>query len=744
MKVPSVALISTYVPRLCGIAHFTHNLATAVCDTSGHHLGENPKVQILALHNPSDGFRYGPEVTFVIRHSQRRDYIEAAQYLNLSSVDLVCLQHEYGIFGGEDGKYVLDLLESLNKPVVTTLHTVLAEPSESQKKILQTLCEASGTLVVISEMARDILKRVYGVHGERILHIHHGVHEVPFLDSGFYKDQFQLEGKKVLLTFGFLGPDKGIEHAIDAVSLLVEEFPDLVYIVLGSTHPDLKKQSGEGYRMALQQRAQDRGIKEHVIFLDRFLPRQQLLEFLLTADIYVAPLLNQDQISSGTLAYAMGCGKAIVSTPTWYAEELLAEGRGLLTPFADSKEMADRIRRLLLNEVERNQIRKRAYQFSQRMVWKKAARSYMDCFKSTAERGLLRHPLYQILTPLPEMRLDHLRRMTDDTGLLQDAIYATPRRSHGYTTDENARALSLVIHHRAFFQDDSVLPLAETYLSFLCHAFEEEPARFHNQMGFDRRWLDRLGSEDCQGRALAALAEFLLLAPNDASAAIAQDLFARALPPLKTFTSPRAWAWVVEACDTYLKRFGGAKDVREIREEMAFRLLGAFEANASPDWPWCEDELTYDNARLCQALIVAGVVTDHGEKIRYGLASLEWLLKIQTCPETGRLSLIGSLGWMRRGEEKAQFDQRPSDAAGLLAACHVAYNATKDKKWLTEMRKCFNWFMGSNDLNVPLYDFQTHGCRDGLQANGANHNQGAEALTAYLSALLRMNEAGAA
>jgi len=743
MKCPSVAFISTALPRMCGIATFTNHIASSFSMLSGIPLSQNPRVKLIAIHNPAENLRYPPEVEFIIRQPQKKDYIEASEFLNISQVDVVCLQHEYGIFGGDDGRYIIDLLENLRKPVVTTFHTVLQNPSPGQKEVLKKVSELSSYVIVIAEKAKTMLQEVYSVPDEKILHIYHGVPDVPFMDPNFYKDQFNFEGKRVLLTFGLIGPGKGIEYAIDAVSLVAQKYPQLVYVILGATHPEVKKNSGESYRLSLQKRAEENGLKDKVIFFDRFVSDEQLSEFLLMADYYITPYPHKEQISSGTLSFALGCGKAIVSTPYWYAEELLADGRGLLADFNDAQSMATCLERYLSSEVECTQHRKRAYQFGRKMVWREIAHQYVKTFQMAAETGspskIYRKPTALII---PELKLDHLRRMTDDTGIFQHCIYAIPWREHGYTTDDNARALRFVMRYYHQYKDDSVLDLAYTYLSFLENSFNKEKKRFRNLLSYDRKWLDAIGSEDCQGRAMAALADVMVLAPNPSMAGLAKELFDKALDSLASFKSPRAWSWVIASTDRYLKRFGGAREVRELRDNMSLKLIQAFENNISDDWYWCEDYLTYDNARMCKALIIAGAVTDHGEKMVMGLKSLEWLLKVQTNPKTGNLSIVGNEGWMKRGGEKALFDQQPIELAALLSACHEAYKATKDSKWLVEMKRCFNWFLGANDLNTPLYDFSTNGCFDGLHANGVSQNQGAESTLSWLGALLRMNEEG--
>ena len=742
MKPPHVAFVSTYVPRLCGIATFTHDNALALCSAMGAKLGESTKVQVVALHKPSDGFRYGSEVGFVLRQPQRTDYLEAAEFLNISAVDVVSLQHEYGIYGGDDGKYALDLLEALKKPVVVTLHTVLSHPSDGQKAVLSRICELSSYVAIIAEKARPMLREIYGVEDRKIVRIPHGVPDVPFMDPGYYKDQYHLEGRKVLLSFGLIGPGKGIEHAIDALAHLVPDFPQLVYVVLGATHPEVKRHSGEAYRTSLQQRAEARGVADHVMFIDRYVSDEQLREFLLMADFYITPYLAKEQISSGTLSFAMGCGKAIVSTPYWYAEEMLADGRGLLADFGDSKAMADQLRRLLSDEVECNQVRKRAYQFTRSMTYPEVGKQYLAVFRRAAESGSSRSVGRRpVLLGLPEIRLDHLWVMTDGTGLIQHAIYATPDRTQGYTTDDNARALRFVVRYWSLFKDDSVVSMAQNYLAFLLYAFNEKTHRFRNVMSYARNWEDEAGSDDCQGRTLGALSDTLANAPNDSISGIAKILFDRALLAAKDLVSPRAWAWTLLACDTYLKRFGGAREAREVRGEMAGRLIRAFEAKATDEWPWCEDEVTYDNGRICKALLLAERLQDPPVSCGQGLRALDWLIRAQTSP-AGHLSVIGNNGWMRRGGGKAQFDQQPIDAAALLSACHDAYRMTGDARWREEMRKCFNWFLGANDLGVPLYDFSTHGCHDGLHDHGVSRHQGAESTLSWLMSVLRMHQEG--
>lgn len=741
-----VAFIGTYPPRQCGIATFTFDLATEVAKIMGESPLEGRQVQVLAVNNIFTGYKYGPEVCFEIREQQKMDYREAADFLNVSQNEVICLQHEYGIFGGKSGSHIINLLGNLKKPVVTTLHTILREPSEEQARVLKEVCLRSTLVVVQAQKAIELLVDIYGVPEEKIVFIPHGAPDVPFLDSSYYKDQFQAEGRRVLLSFGLLNPNKGIEVAIDAMSTVIKKFPDVIYVVLGATHPELKRRWGEAYRLWLEMLVKEKGLTEHIIFHNRFVSLEQLTKFLLMSDIYLTCSLSREQIVSGTMAYAVACGKAIISTPYWYAQEILAENRGLLVPFRDAGALADQLCDLLVNERELNALRRRAYQFGRQMVWREVANMYMETFtRALQEYGRLNlRPRIRgraIPQPsLPEVQLDHLRLMTDETGILQHAIFTIPNRYHGYSTDDNARAVLVTVLNWHLFKDEAVLPLMQIYLSFLHHALNEETGRFRNFMSYDRRWLEEIGSEDCHGRALWALGATVNYAPNETILTFAARMFDLALPGCEFLTYARAWAYSLLGCIAYLKRFGGSSEARRIGEILARHLAELFSQNSSPDWPWAEEIVTYDNARLPQALITAGRWLNDSHLVELGLNSLEWLVQIQTDPHDGHLSPIGNKGWFPRGGTKAQFDQQPIEVAALVDACHEAYLATRQKIWFEKIYRCFNWFLGDNDVHEAVYDFSSTGCRDGIHSSGVNMNQGAESTLAWLLVLHRMHE----
>ncbi len=741
-RLHKIAFIGNFLPRQCGIATFTTDLLTAVSREA-----PDSEVCAVVMNDVPQGYDYPPEVRFEIDQKKLSDYRLAADFLNMSQVDVVCLQHEYGIFGGESGAYILELLSHLRMPVVTTLHTVLREPLPSQRQVLRSICQYSDRVVVMSNRAVEILETIYGVPRSKIVMIGHGIPDVPFVDPNFYKDQFCVEGKKVILTFGLLSPGKGIEYMIDALPEIVDAHPDVVYIVLGATHPHIKRQSGESYRTSLLRRARELGVDSHLVFHNRFVDLSELCEFLGAADVYVTPYLNKEQIVSGTLAYALGAGKAVVSTPYWYAEEMLAEGRGRLVGFRDSKALAREINDLLTNEVERHAMRKRAYVFTRDMVWKEVARKYLEVFHVVKqERACWPRPRTRTraaqVTPfeMPPVKLDHLLRLTDDVGILQHAKFAVPDRYHGYCTDDNARALIAVLQAQDIVSDPlpggrNIEELAYLYLSFLHYAFNEETGRFRNFMAYDRRWLEEVGSEDCHGRAVWGLGVAIGLSRSSHLMGAAMPIFEKALGAVENFTSPRAWAFGLVGAQAYLNRFAGDSEVRRIRDRLAQRLFTLWNDHADDAWCWPEPYVTYENARIPQALIAAGHALDSREMVSAGLKSLEWLARLQL-DEAGHFVPIGNRGWYAKGGERARFDQQPVEALAMMDACRTAFIATLDKKWADYAQLCLDWFLGRNDLSVPLYDEATGGCCDGLTPDGPNCNQGAESTLAWLLTLL--------
>ena len=735
----SIAVIGTYLPRLCGIATFTADLCHAITEVF-----EPGRLLALALDDIPEGYPYPGEVCFQIRATQPADYRLAANFLNINQIDVVVVQHEFGLFGGPAGAHVLRLMRDLSMPVITNLHTVLAEPNEEQRAVVTELGRISARLLVMSHRAADMLQSIYDIPEHKIVFVPHGIPDVPFIDPNFYKDKFGVEGKKVILTFGLLSPNKGIEYMIEAMPEVVARHPEAVYLVLGATHPHIVRSVGEEYRQGLQQMVRKLGITKNVVFHNRFVSLEELCQYIGSADVYVTPYLGAEQITSGTLAYAVGAGKAVVSTPYWYAQEMLGDGRGCLVPFKNPQALAEQVNRLLENETERHAMRIRAYEFARGMTWEKVASEYIRLAReTTAERGHRPRPLTAAIAPtealedLPDPDLRHVWNMTDDTGILQHALYSIPHRRHGYSVDDNARALNAISLHWRLYEDDSVVPLINTYLAFLVDAFNSERKRFRNFLSYDRNWPEQEGSEDSHGRSLWALGLATANAPNTSILSLAVRLFGEALQPTEQFTSLRAIAFTVIGIHAYLEKFPGDASARRTREVLAEKLLDHFNGSAGDDWPWFEQEATYANARLPHALILSAQWIPNQEMGDIGLRALDWLLKVQTA-EDGHLSIIGNHGWYPRGGQRAPFDQQPIEAMGLIEACAEACIWTREEYWMRHARRCLDWFLGRNDLNAPLYDFKTGGCCDGLQPDGPNRNQGAESTLAWLISLISL------
>ncbi len=731
--IKSVAFIGSYSPRQCGIATFTTDLLKAITE-------RNPDVNcfVVPVNDTAEGYDYPPEVRFEIQEQNIESYRTAADFLNINGVDLVCLQHEYGIYGGTAGSHILALLRELRMPVVTTLHTVLRDPDSYQRKILTEIARLSDQVVVMSQTAVDFLKDIYEVPAEKIALIHHGIPDVPFVDPHFYKDQFGVENKPLLLTFGLLSANKGIENVINALPSILEKYPDLVYFVVGATHPNVLRHEGEDYRLRLRYLARQKGVSDHLVFYNRFVSMKELIEFIGATDIYITPYLNQAQIVSGTLAYTVGAGKPVISTPYWYAEELLAEGRGILVPFADSEAIAEQVIYLLDNESERHTMRKKAYMFGREMIWPVSAQHYLDTFERASKtRGLVSRPSIDktVSRPidLPALKLDHVERMTDSTGIFQHALFDIPNFQEGYTTDDNARALILcVLLENADAQlQKKAHKLGGHYMAFLNYAYSESKGRFRNFMAFDRHWLEEVGSEDSHGRALWALGTVLGRSNSQGMAGLASRIFGNALPVVQKFSSPRAWAYTILGIHEYLKRFSGDRVARELLTNLGEQLLRLYNIVNKPDWSWFEDVVSYGNAILPHALLICGSELDRSDMKEVALKSLKWLVDVQQT-EQGYFNFIGNQGFYRRNGEKATFDQQPIEAQSMVCACLYAYSVTNELEWYQDARSAFEWFLGRNHLGQLLYVPHTGGCRDGLHPNAVNQNQGAESTLAFL------------
>jgi len=739
-----IAFVGGYVPRRCGIATFTTDLCQAVARAA-----PESDCYAGAVNDRAEGYEYPSRVRFQLVEKDLDSYRRAADYLNFNNAGVVCVQHEFGIYGGSSGSYLLAMLKELRMPVVTTLHTVLQSPNPSQRRVMDEIVKRSDRLVVMARIGAEILRETYGVPDGRIDVIPHGIADVPFADSEASKAQFGLEGRRVLMTFGLLGQGKGIEQVIEALPEIVKRHPNVVYLVLGATHPHLIAREGEIYRLGLERLAEDRGVKEHVIFYNRFVSADELSEFIGATDIYLTPYLNEAQITSGTLACVFGAGRAVVSTPYWHAQELLAEERGVLVPFRDPKAIAEGVCLYLDDPVRFEETRREAYRFGREMIWSSVAERYLESFQhASADRRTAPRKAFAGWTlggrpyNLPPLRMDHVIRMSDGTGIFQHAIFNVPNFHEGYCTDDNARAFILCNLLDEISSDPpsrDLDQLATGYLSLLAAALKHTTGRFRNFMSHGRQWLEESGSEDSHGRALWALGVGAGRSKNEGHRRLSVYLFELGLPAVDHFTSPRAWAFTLIGINEYLRGFPGKSKVLAALDYFMKRLIVLWKECATEDWPWFEISATYDNARLCQALILSGAAMADEEALEIGLKSLRWLASIQRT-QAGHFRPIGSNGFYVRNGARADFDQQPVEAQAMISACLDAFRVTGDPFWSREAKRAFEWFLGRNDLGQALYDSASGGCSDGLHADRVNENQGAESTLAFQLSLAEMNQ----
>jgi glycosyltransferase involved in cell wall biosynthesis len=736
-----IAFIGNSLPRRCGIATFTTDLQQAI-STSLSGL----ETSIVAMTDEGCAYDYPSSVAFQIKDENIEEYARAADFLNAGRFDTVCLQHEFGIFGGEAGAHILLLLSRLTMPVITTLHTVLARPTAIQRSVLNGIVEASARIVVMAEKARQLLRSVYHVPDDKIEVIAHGIPDVAFVGPDAAKARLGFGGRSVILTFGLLSPNKGIEVMIDAMPMILKRCADAVYVVLGATHPNLVRNQGEAYRESLMLRVRELGVEDHVVFLDQFVDQATLLEFISMCDVYVTPYLNEAQMTSGTLAYSFGLGRPVVSTPYWHANELLADGRGVLVPFSDAAAIGSQIAELLIDDARRQVMCHRAYAVSRTMTWERTAKRYISVFENARQGHLLKviarsdtGSLEQRGAAVPDMQIGHFLSMCDDTGLFQHALYSVPDRSHGYCVDDNARALLLACALNNPGEQRLSEVLTARFAAFVQHAWNPDTGRFRNFMGFNRAWLEDSGSEDSHGRTLWALGECARKDATPSRRQWATALFAKALSTAEAFRSPRAWAFTLLGLGAYCAVAPDDLHAREVRHLLADRLMSSLASVETPDWVWFEEGLAYDNARLPQALMLTGTAMQTSGYVDAGLRSLRWLMTQQTA-STGHFRPIGTAGFGEQRQPPRAFDQQPLEATATIAACLTAWRTDGDAEWRAIAMRVFDWFLGSNDLSVALVDPHTGSCRDGLHPDRANENRGGESVVCYLLGLAEIRQ----
>jgi len=725
-----IVYIGTYPPRRCGIGTFTKNLFNSTVTNDKE--SKNPvDGYVIAMNDNDQNYSYPKEVKLTIRQEHQRDYLEAVKFINISGADVCVLEHEFGIYGGQNGIFILSLLHRLKIPLIVTLHTILKDPSYHQKSILKEVCKIASKVVVMSKKAIEFLIDIYNVDKDKIALIEHGVPDLQFSQEES-KKEFKLENKKLLLTFGILSRNKGIETVIKALPKLVKKHPNVLYLVLGKTHPNIIRSSGEEYRNYLQHLVKSLNLEDYVLFINEFINQEELFKYLSASDIYITPYLNEAQITSGTLSYAVGVGSAVISTPYWHASELLANGRGRLFNFNDSKELSKILMELLEHPSVMKELRKNALDYGRTITWPKQGDKYVALIQEilNKEPKLLINKKISI-DPLlmPTFSLDHIKCMTDDTGIIQHAKFGIPNLKEGYCLDDNARALLMVLMAYNQGKNRSSLSLAPIYLSYINY-MQNSDGTFRNFMNFNRNVVDEVGSEDSFGRTIWALGYLLGNAPNDAYYQTGKFIFFKAAPNFEKLESIRGIANTIIGISYYLENKSSDVSMIETLKHLSYKLIKHYRENSSEDWKWFEQIFTYDNGILPLALLHSAKILNNSELAEIAIESMNFLTKITL--KDGYLSIIGNEKWYRKGQEKSLYAQQPVDALAMILMFHQAYYLTKDKEYLTKLFTCFMWFMGENDIGMNLFDYETQGCCDGFDKNGVNRNQGAESSLSYL------------
>ena len=721
------AIIGNFPPRQCGLATFTRDMYVCLKDAL-----PDAEWDVIAMNDPGNSYAYPADVTHELPQNDVAAYIRMADTLNGNGTQVLFVQHEFGIYGGPSGAYLLDMLDRLTMPVVTTLHTVLEKPNDEQKRVMEGLIRVSATLVTMARKGAEILKRVYNVPDSKIAIVPHGAPARPLRATNDFKAKLDLTGKKTLTTFGLLSPNKGIETVIAAMPEILSANPDAIYLVIGATHPHLLRNEGEKYRDSLKAMTRDLGVEDHIRFINAFVNDDELIEILQASDVYVTPYLTETQITSGTLSYALALGRPVVSTPYWHAAEALAGGVGILCPFHDTAAFARAISGLLTSDEKREAMTRRAYMYGLSSRWSAVAEAYI----TRAEEDVRRLSVAEAEKTMPTRSfttlrpaVDAIQRMSDDTGFYQHGKYRLPDRAHGYCTDDNCRALQLLARQSSLGRlSPDLAKLAYVYAGFVHHAWTGEG--FRNFMSFERKWLDDGGSDDCCARTLEALIE---TARSELPADIrtwATDLAQRAIAVSHQWTSLRSVAIVVKALSRDFGVVGSPQDVQAAIRHHGHVLHDHYKRFARPDHPWLEPALAYDNARLAEGLIIAGSFLSDADMLKDGLGALEWLMKQQTVPVKGCFMPVPTSRFKEDGQVHPLYDQQPIEALASIEACLTAARITHEPEWQDEALRAFAWFEGDNSQGIPLVT-PDGGCFDGLTPHGCNQNQGAESILAW-------------
>ncbi len=739
MKELQIANISTFLPRECGIATFSNNLLNAITSNTS----ETVKISsyVVALDKESDNFKYPRIVKYKIRQNHMMDYINAAKFINFSKASVCLLQHEYGIFGGESGTYILSLIHNLKIPLIVVFHTVLEEPSYTQKIIIQKLCKEASKVVVMSNLGVNFLQKIYSVPKRKIAKIEHGVPDFKFMNKDFSDKKFDFNEKKVLLTFGLINRNKGIETVLESLVEVVKKHQNIIYIILGKTHPNVLKETGEEYRTFLHQLVHKYSLEKYVYFYDYFVSDKELFNYVSATDIYVVPYLNKAQMTSGPLSYAVGAGCAVVSTPFWHAEELLSNNRGLFYDFGEAQALSKKLIYLLDNPDKMLAFQEKAYEYGRTLIWPKTGKKYAKLIETILDNNeKITIDEEQVFNPMamPYFSLEFIKKLTYSTGLIQHATYNIPNLKSGYCIDDNSRALLMTVMAWDLLKDEEALNLLPRYLSFINY-MQNEDGTFRNLLSFNHQFLDEKGTEDSFGRTIWALGYLIHKPPNSGYFQLALELFLKAVPNFITLKEIRAISFTVIGLYYFIKRNPSDEKMIVLLKNLTTKIMERINSEKDSDWVWFESKLTYSNGVIPLALFYAFKLLKEKKILNLAIEVLSFLENIKF--KNNYLEIIGNNGWLEKGKEPAYFAQQPLNATAMVLAFYQAYTITKNEDYHKKMYISYLWFLGENRLSIPLYNFDTSGCSDGLESTGLNRNQGAESTLSYLIAHLKVIKA---
>ncbi|PIR96178.1 MAG: hypothetical protein COT92_02595 [Candidatus Doudnabacteria bacterium CG10_big_fil_rev_8_21_14_0_10_42_18] len=731
-----IAIISSFPPRKCGIASFTNDLTQNIEQLFDPSL----KVKIFALNTASsNSFDYPKKVVGQIHNTNLKDYLKAAKIINQSpSIQSVLIQHEFGLFNGKNNSYLQKFIKLLEKPIIIVCHTILPKPKPFAKELFKLFQAKSKALITLTENSRQTLINEYGISKKQIFVIPHGIPSTQFVTNAEkqkIKLNLHLKNKLILTTFGLLNKGKGLEYAIKAVARIIRHKPNLRYLIIGPTHPEVKKREGEKYRNKLIKLVNILGIQKNIKFYNAYQKTSKLLNYLKATDIYLATPLDENQAVSGTLSYALGTGLPVISTAFAHAKEIISEQNGLLIKFKDVADLADALERLILNTPFRNQLAKNAFFSTRDMLWHNVALNYANIILKfiPAKNYNFRK--------LPKIRIGHLKRLTNKFGVFQFADLFFPNPSYGYTLDDNARALVAATKHFAMTKNKTGLKLANIYLNFIKKSQIKNGSfvnYFHADYSTNHNENEKCSLEDSNARTLYAL--YATLNENGLPKKIyhkIQSILKHAKPLQQNFRFLRAKAFYVKGLYNFYKIKKQKLTYDQINKNCR-QLLLSYQKHKRSNWHWFEPILTYSNSMLSEAMLYGYLVTKNIKYFKIAKLTLEFLVKESF--NKNRCVPIGQNGWYKRGGQKTKFDQQPEEVAALVQTLIKMYQITQEKKYFILAHKTFSWFLGNNTLSQFVYDPSTQGCFDGFGQKSLNFNQGAESTISYLLARLALEE----